>query len=305
MFSHLTLTERFEVGLAIAVGVAISLAHSSPAKAAERAEVTRPATREGSIAIHQVSGSLKITGWDKDQLSITGTVDDESKLEVDGDPGDLHIRVKGNRDHGGESHADLVIKLPAKCRLDVSVVSADIDAADLAGRLEAKTVSGAITVRGKLREMSLKSVSGNVKAQGVLEQTHIKTVSGDVTLSDASGELSVKTVSGKVSIAGVSVARSELKSVSGGIEMNADLKGDGTFEMESQSGDFLLTLPATAQATFDISSFSGKIESDFAHETATKSFGPGSSTHFSTGASGAGAHVSIKTFSGNVRVRKK
>jgi len=65
----------------------------------------------------------------------------------------------------------------------------------------------------------------------------------------------------------------------------------------------VLTLPDSTSASFEISTFSGNIHSDFGGSVErTSRYTPGKRSEFSTG---DGGRVSVETFSGNVELKKR
>ncbi len=64
-----------------------------------------------------------------------------------------------------------------------------------------------------------------------------------------------------------------------------------------------LRLPAATAADFDVTTFSGNISNEFGPQARrTSEYGPGKELSFSTG---AGARIVAKSFSGDVRLRKR
>ena len=108
------------------------------------------ASRNGKVEIDNLAGSVSVTGWDRDEVEITGTLGKGTeRLDVQekGDrviievvlPSGRNIRVEGT---------ELNIRVPRGSEVEVSTVSASIDVSDVDGALELDTVSGAVGVQG-------------------------------------------------------------------------------------------------------------------------------------------------------------
>jgi DUF4097 and DUF4098 domain-containing protein YvlB len=264
------------------------------------AEVTvnehRDVAPDGLIQINMIAGTLQVSGWDKAEIEVTGTLSDEAlqlritggkdrtKIEVhypdegddDGDGGDKAQTQGGGhgRHSGGHSHtnhwvSDLVIRVPRKSRIEADTVSAPITVADLSERVELNSVSGELEVKGSPREVKLSTVSGNIMLRD-----------------------------------GKSLENAQANSVSGTLRTQANLRSGGSFKFETVSGDVELKLPASSGCDFKVSTFSGKISNDFgAKVEKTSSYLPSQELSFTVGS--GGARVSVQSFSGSIRILKE
>jgi DUF4097 and DUF4098 domain-containing protein YvlB len=147
-----------------------------------------PADPKGQVEISNTAGTVTVTGWDLNEVELTGTLGDGSE-RLDFVTTDKLTRIQvvlpGKTWHVEES--DLNVKVPAGSSVSVNTVSADI---------AVKGVSGA---------QRLQSVSANVETQAAADDVEIKTVSGDLTVNgtDQKGLLTVTTVSGNATVSHV------------------------------------------------------------------------------------------------------
>ena len=78
---------------------------------------TQPAKADGEVRIDNLAGTVRIRGWDKNQVRVTGTLgEDVDHLEFTSDDSGVSIRVVLPHDGRGnceECSADLEIDLPA------------------------------------------------------------------------------------------------------------------------------------------------------------------------------------------------
>lgn len=237
--------------------------------AAKEVDQTVGADATGLVDIELIAGSLTITGWDRPEVHVVGTIDDDQE--------DLEIRSSGNRvsielqplEGRRQSHrqAELNIQVPVGSRLDIEAISASVNIEGVDGEMDIEVVSGPLVVRGRELKISANSVSGSV----------------DV-VADTLLEADFECLSGKV-------------------EVTAALHPDGDFNFEVFSGSLTLRLPADTAADFDIETFSGDIENEFGPKARKNSdFLPSKTLSFSTGS--GGAEVSIESFQGNVKLLK-
>lgn len=260
----------------------------------------------GDVHIASVSGSVKVTTWDRNQVHVGGTLSaDARRLEVQSDDGGVSIRVVLPHDVNHNEGSHLVVQVPAQSHLGVDTVSADVSAEGLTGPVRLQTVSGDVGLESKSADIETQSVSGDVRVRGSAPQARIAShsISGDVHLAGLNGELQAESVSGDIELEGDNaITRARVNSTSGDVNFNAALAADGTYDFHSVSGNVTLDLPKVPDARFDVSTFSGDIDTTFGPEPQRKSeYGPGKTWNFEAG-SGSG-RVNINTMSGDVELR--
>lgn len=296
MLEH-TLLSSF-VGLLL---LAISPVHVS---ADREVNERREAAPGGSVRIENLSGEVTVEGWDRSELSVTGTLgDDVERLDITGDEKDRRISVKIPRNRSGKDlQSALRIRLPVASDVDVETVSADIDVRRVTGRLNAKTVSGAVEIDAASPEVAAGSVSGDVRLRLKSSEAEVTSVSGSVSFDMDSGAMRAESVSGRLSGLAGKLEKCRLKSVSGKVSFDGGLEPGGSLRVETLSGGVVLTLPGKGlEADFRVTTGSGNIANDFGHVPEKRMFGK--TLNFSTG-SGT-ADVRVETLSGSVKLKKR
>ncbi|MGE5625836.1 MAG: DUF4097 family beta strand repeat-containing protein [Bacillota bacterium] len=268
---------------------------------------TRPAKPDADIRIDNLAGTVHIKAWDKNQVNVNGHLgEDVERLEINGDQSDIEIRVvvphHGNC--GDNCDADLDIYVPAGSRVEVSTVSADVDAQGLAGQVHMGTVSGNIVLTTSATRIEAKSTSGDVSVTGSAKGARISanSISGTVRVMHVDGNLDAESVSGDVKVSNSSLVNVTTSSTSGNLTYDSPLQKGGQYEFNNVSGDLTLVLGGSPDARFDISSFSGDIDNSFGPKpTRVSKYSPGVELHFTNG-NGA-AQVSARTLSGDVHLQ--
>jgi hypothetical protein len=256
---------------------------------------------QGAVEIVDVAGSVALSGWDRPEIEVTGTVGDEvDRVEVTTSGGRAVVRVisRSATAHGGENEAMLTVHVPMKSAVTVTLVSADLALGGLQGSVKLQTVSGDVTgdVGGDFRAST---VSGSVRVTAAAARMiEVKTVNGTIHVSGSGGDVEISTISGDATLDLVSITRGRFKSVSGGLTAGFALAADGRFEAESVSGDLEVKFAGTPAADFDVQSLSGNIRNCFGPKSKEARYGPGSRLMFKSG--DGNAHVQIETKSGNV-----
>ncbi|MGA9851347.1 MAG: DUF4097 family beta strand repeat-containing protein [Gammaproteobacteria bacterium] len=288
------------IGLFVAMMLVANSAYAYPANGGSVNE-THSAAANATVRINNIAGSVKILGWNNNQVHVSGTLTDGVTLDFHGSGNDLEIRAiypENSHNNGG---ADLTIQVPTASRVTVNTVSADIGASDLGGSAQLESVSGNVTLDSRDSDIAAKSVSGDVTITGSAPGVHIlgHSISGDVKISGVDGDVQAESISGTVKIFQSRLDRARLNSTSGNVDFSADLAKSGNYIFNSTSGNLSLTFPKAPDARFDLYTFSGDIDNNFGPRAQrTSEYGPGMELHFVNGA--GDAQVTAHTLSGNI-----
>jgi len=278
------------------------LAPMAPALAQSTVDEHHLLSSGGRVDISNVAGSVRVRGWDRDDVQLTGTLGEGQRLDVQSSANRVQLKVVYPQNSRNSRGAVLELRVPRGSELQAATVSATLDVADVdLRRLQASTVSGGLTVNGQAGESDLGSVSGAIRSQLRTARLELHSVSGEIKASGGSGgEVAVNSVSGAVSLDLSAVQRLEVETVSGNLGVrSAGLQPGGRISLQTVSAPVTLTLPARTSAQLKVSTFSGDIHSD-AGEVERPRHGPGSSLDTRIG-NGDG-DISINTHSGGVRV---
>ena len=273
------------------------------ADAAQNIDRSAKTVANPTVEISNVQGQVVVTGWDRSEVKVTGTIDnDKDEFECTADHKRAVIKVRPEKGtHFGRREARLQIMVPAAAVLGVQTVSADVKADGVRGAQRLETVSGDVDAVVFDKSLDLRTISGDamVRAQGGRTAVTLTSVSGELTARGLKGDVEAKSVSGDLDIEVDGAARVRFKTVSGDIEARAGLVGDARVEIESISGTVALAMPKPVNAEFDVESHSGDINNCFGPKSERKSrYAPGSETRFTQGS--GGARVSVKTLSGDI-----
>jgi hypothetical protein len=246
----------------------VMLTAACPLWAAEEVNQRRPLAPDGLVEVEMISGSIRVIGWDRAEVEITGRLKrPHEQLEIDSDDDEVTIEVSPPHGRHHDLDESLEIRIPRGARLEVETVSAPVDATDLSG------------------DVALSSISGNIRLKGNLRSVEVETVSGMITLED-----------------GGDLQEGDFETVSGVIKARANFQPRGDFDFETVSGTIELTVPPGLAADFEVSTFSGRIDSDLGPDPRRIDPPlPSQELIFSTGS--GGARISAQSFSGVVKIR--
>ncbi len=304
--------------LLVAVGHAVA---ATPAAVTERTIVAGgdaaralneawQASADAHVEVSNIRGQVRIRGWDKPEVALRGSLGGGSRLQVSGSSNHLVLQVKSNQsgwfgNSGPRQDTTLTLQVPRNSKLELHVISADADVADVAGKsLQVESVSGKLSLSSAAGEADVTSVSGDVDYTATGDATtrvHVQTVSGDIKTIDSRGRIKLETVSGNIQAQTVQVSDLQTGSVSGDAIVTTTLAGNARVHMESMSGDIRLNLPADLSAHIEASTFSGDIHSDYG-KPRSPGHGPGSSLDTQVGS--GDAQFDLQTFSGDIELHK-
>lgn len=280
------------------------VAAAQAAWAGDRVEQRRPAAADGLIEIENPAGSIRVIGWDKGEIEVTGTLGRGAEgLDVSGGPHHLRVEVEtGGNPHGVRSN--LEIRVPKGSRLEVDSFAASISVEGVEGAITAETVNSGITIASGSHEVSAETVNGSVDVSCPCRRVEASAVNGAVSVRGAGGVIEASTVNGRLSVEGGAFERVELDSVNGDVSFAGALETAATLTVETVSGAVELSLPSSLAADFSVSSFSGSIVSDFGQQARrTSRYTSEKELEFSTGP--GGTSVTVHTLSGAIRLRKR
>jgi DUF4097 and DUF4098 domain-containing protein YvlB len=257
----------------------------------------------GEVMISNVAGSVEVRGWDRNEVQVTGTLDEDvERVDLESSGGRTIVKVIVSRGMNRDADAELEVMVPKMSRIDVSTTSADVSSRGVLGSQHLTTVSGEITADVSGSDSELRTVSGDltVRGSGKPISLRVSSVSGSLDLTNAAGKVDVVTVSGDARVQMGEAREVRGRTTSGDIDLTARLTNDARVEVDSVSGEVTLRL-APRGFSAEIETFSGDIHGCLADkvERASK-YGPGKRLNIRTPE--VGARVRAKTMSGDVDI---
>jgi len=285
----------------VLAGAVALLAFTLPAHAQRSVDEKASADPQGEVEVLNLAGDIEVSGWDKPEVGVTGTVDNDSdkvELTTSGSRTSVRVVPHGIGSHHGDAH--LAIHVPARGAFSATLVNADLKLHGLIGTVKVQSISG--DVGGDVgADVKVTTVSGNVTLAA--PQSHsieIRTISGDIKVSGGTDEVEVSTVSGKAILELATISRGRFKSVSGDFTIRVALAPDARLEGESVSGDLTFNFAGEPAGSTDVQTFSGSIENCFGPKPVESRYGPGSRLSFKNGDGRGQIHIDTK--SGDVKL---
>jgi Putative adhesin len=205
----------------------------------------------GRFTLRQASGEISIRGVEGDTVRVRSTDDTALGEQFEVETGDGFVELRQLEKFGlgikmfgrGAGSPEIEVEVPHGATVSVDSASAELEVSDLSGT------------------KSFRTASGDAKISRLAGAVRLETVSGDVDLDgQAPLELTLRSVSGDVRVRVPRLRKLDLSTTSGDIWLDAELHGDGPFEMRSISGD--VTIVGRAGFRVEAETITGDMSSD-------------------------------------------
>ena len=305
----------------------ISVCGFLPHSIAESVDKTLLLEGASSVNIENVRGKVKILGWDKTEVKVSGEIDKKAERFIfENNGASINVKIvmpKRMRNFGHHQGSDLVIRAPKNVRINFNGVSTDVIVKDNSAGTDIHSVSGNIVAESLSKHVKLMVVSGDIQSKNLSGKIMLSSVSGDIEDENSQGRLNLKavsghlktkssarevelnTVSGKIDFRLAQVNDVDIATVSGDVTGQLSLNNSGIIKMSTVSGDANLAFTNNVQANFKLKSNAGGelVNGITADKAIHAKYGPSSKLYFETG--DGSASVKASTVSGRIKVSKK
>jgi hypothetical protein len=263
----------------------------------------RPVTSDAVVRVYSATGSIRITAWPHDSVSVRGRVDSTAgRLVFAGSASALKLGIEPPGGRAPEGSADLDIQVPERARLWVKSSNAEIEIVAGGGSVEVAGGSGRVRIAGRAASVNVETLDGNVELALESASGRVRTASGTIVVRGVIRELDASSVSGPLLIGMEgAIARARLETVSSEIAFKGDLDPEGRLAAETHGGDVELRLPLRLAATFHLVSYGGAVVNELVSPSSLRP-GPGKGEWtFQTG--DGRATVDVRTFKGQLALK--
>jgi len=258
-------------------------------------DVSSPLT----VSVAGMQAEVNVIGWSRNRVEVSGNLPLGQRVEVSRQDRRVEVRVIAGK--AGGRGGRLVVRVPRGNALDVETTTGAISADSVGGLARLTSAAGAVTVRGPARTLSIETLSGAITVDAPAQGVVARTTGGSVRIAGASGFLEVFTGDGAVEVVRSRVTQATITTVSGRIVFAADLAPNALARFDSYVGAVELRLPATVDASFEVSTFGGTVVNELgppARRSADDA--PGKELSFTRGP--GSSRILIDTFGGDIRL---
>lgn len=257
---------------AAATGLLFSLAGLTPAynqnqgansdQPGQKIERSMRVSSEPLITLCVASGTLTITGWDKQEVRVRSADAEQiefRRIDKTKDPNspanhvDVMVFDKAslpNPKRDCQGIADVDMEVPSGSTVQVQTHDGDINTVSVA-TVYAGSQNGDINIERVSRMVEAGTLGGSISLKDSTGRVHLSSASGGVEAvnvrgADADDTFEVGTVSGDIQLERISNPKVTAKTVSGTVMMSGALVKAGYYAFTNMTGDLLLALPRDA-----------------------------------------------------------
>lgn len=292
-------------GWCIAASAVVALATlAAPLHAQRKVYAGYATTPDVSVRLFASVGSVQVVGWDRDSVTVSGSVASGSQVSL-GTPSaavtsGLKLFVEAATEQSGRE-GSLTLRVPRGARVWLKTGSADVTVTDVTGGLDLNVVGGSITVHGSPRELRAESMDGGVTIDGSPSWLRVKTATGDIALQGGE-DIGASTISGTIDARGGQTERVKLESTTGAIRFALALARGASVDVDTHSGAIDVQLSRKSYAEIDAATVTGVIENSWSKVQPVPGREGRGMTLSSEGGK-LGARVVLRSFKGRITLR--
>ena len=269
------------------------------AAAAQRA-INRgaPLASDGAIRITNLAGIVRLHGWDRDSIAVTGEVGRGSKgFYMGGDRTAVKLGVDiPNDDAAAAEPSTMEVWVPKASRVRVKSTRGSIVVDGVTGALDLGSTSGDIRVTGIPRELTAESMDGDMELEGAVVWLRARAAGGDITIRGGAEDLVAASVSGAVTVTGGPVRAARLETMTGNIVFEASIARGAVLDLGTHSGAVRVLLPKGSTPTVEATTVAAPIDNNLTPQRATIR-GDGRELALSLGGD---ARLAVRSFKGAI-----
>jgi hypothetical protein len=156
-------------------------------------------------ATGETNGGVQVTGWDKDNYSVTlckavapGAENLLSQIKLNATSSGITVNGPS---HGDDWTAFLLIRAPKSASVDLHVNNGPLSLYSVDGKILARAVNGPITAKNCKGEVRLTAQNGPITADGTSGTVELHTENGPITSNETSGNVDIRTQNGPIEVA--------------------------------------------------------------------------------------------------------
>ncbi len=271
---------------------------------------TKPLNQGGRFSIENMNGSVEISGWDKNEVDISGTKYaktkaylDEIKIDVQASTGVVSIRTIPPVDRSNSNAgAKYIIRVPRQVATDLASSNGSIQLSSVEGTAKIRTSNGRVGAKSVKGLVDITTTNGNVDIADVTGGARVSTSNGTVDADNLHGEFNAKTTNGGIKARLFDIPSNALVKATtsnGPVELTVDqVRSD--IRASTNNGHIHLRVPSNTNARVDARTSNSNVTSDLAVTGGNSS----SKKHLEGTIGSGGPHIDLSTTNGSIRLMK-
>ena len=196
------------------------------------------------VLIEEIYGNLEVKGWDRSDVLVKPSTDDDLSLEVQDDT--VRIRCKSN----------CMVRLPHEATVQVGNVHGNTRIKLLDDQLKCEQVAGSLVLRN-VAETHIEAVHGDLLAKQVMGDLHVNQVHGNAVARDIQGKCVLEQVGGNLDLRDAEGAI--IVSAAGNARVRLSLLAGANYNIQA-SGNLHCRIPDFSSVQVAFLSKSNKIQ---------------------------------------------
>lgn len=290
-----------EIVPAAAFAAALAAGIAAPAAAQQAVERRFPVEGDAYVKVFLQHGSVRVTGWNRDSIAVSGTVS-RGELFAGGRDRSAKLGVWLDRAPEGGS-ARLEVRVPATATVWIKSEGAEVQVAGVAGGVDVYSVTGAVRIEGRPRQVYAESMAGRIEITADAPSVRAKSAGGAVVFRGRAEDLALSSVSGAVEAESPGPLRARLETVTGPVRWSGGVERGGALDVVTHSGAIELSLPGSLDADIAVATVQGDLDNRLVPGATGSRPLRGREIELVSGA--GGARIGVRTFSGDVTLRSR
>lgn len=241
--------------------VALATSNKGDTKRDEKRRGTKidrksPADSQVSVSVCISSGSIKVKGWDRNEVHAysveAGDIELRRKDDGAGPAKKLEVRVRDSEADSTagnpcEAYSDLELDVPHGATVQLKTRDSDIEVAGVAV-VFAETQNGDVSIERVTKLVEASSLGGGISLKESRGRVLLHSASGsidatDVRPSDPSDTFEARSLGGDITLDHVTHVQLAANTLNGGLCVTGPLASGGRYNFRTMSGDMTLTMP--------------------------------------------------------------
>lgn len=262
---------------------------------------------DGEVEIHNNRGNIVLEGWEKDQVSVKGELDDLTEKFVfvsEGNKTLIKVVLPDRNYHSKSGRgSNLKIFVPINVSVEFGGVATDLKFSKINGGVDISSVSGSIELNSIGKRAYINSVSGDIELKDIAGSLEVSTVSGDLDANVSAKKIAISGVSSNITVRTENIEFAKLSTVSGDTKLYGHLMKDGEVKLGNVSGDSHFYVKDELNARVDLETGpGGDVINQYSDEKPTSSFIGSEKLKFTAG-NGSGL-IRMSTVSGEIGLKR-
>lgn len=279
---------------------------AAPAHAQRKLHERHAFQQNSSVRVVALNGEVRVFGWDKDSLVITGAVHETNSSRFGSSVGTGGAKLGIWPSDDAPTAASVInVYLPRTTQVWVKTTGANISVSGLTGVLDLVSVTGNINAAGAPRSLAAETMAGSISAAVDAGVARLKTAGGEIRLNGSVHDGSVVTVTGDIIAELQTFAQLRLESVDGALHYTGALPDNSALELMNHNGRIELQLPTRTAAEFALSLYEAELTDDFGLTKHWLALRKKARAGTITIGERPSARVTIRSFKGPVSIRRQ